>query len=217
MIYYFSNISGFKLCAINFQSERPGLNNVTLQPDRVFSSASKSVYAIVSGHRIRITSYIYSDANKTRIELQKRGRSGAMVGWYTELDGELFCRGPGICPPMMSSGDYIGIPTVTDVLLLWTNEEVLNLQVVRYTIFHLPTLEERAQDRFTIDSTFVFCTQVKVVWGQVIEHSCHSLFIVLAAAVIDFVLLLSLAYQLCTQTLRHPLRYSIQSEFFRTL
>ena len=222
VIYYLSDISGFKLCAINFQSETPVLSSVTLHPDSPssspFSNASRSVYAIVSGRRILITSYNNSDVNKTRVEIQKLGRSGAIVGWYTELNGELYCRDPGICPLMMSSGDYIGIPTILNgsYLIFQFDGEVYTIQEVRYTIFHLSTLEERAQDQFTF-ITPSMPYQVKRIWGQVLEHSCDSLSVVLVAAAVDFVLLLILAFQLRAQTLRHLLRYSKQSEFFRTL
>ena len=213
VIYYFSNSSGFKLCAINkFHSERPVLSNVTLHPERVGSSPFRSVYAIVSGHRIRIT----SDAYSTRIETRKWGQNGAMVGSYVELDGELLCRYPDVCPPMTSSGDYIGIPTIE--LAAFIDKSVLDM--VTYTIFHLPALEESAQDWRSTHDNFMCYTQVKKVWGDVIEHFCDSLVIVLVVTAVGFVLLRNLVFELSAQTPRHPFpvqQNPTQGEFFSTL
>ena len=97
-------------------------------------SQDASHHADVSGNTLHIT----SGDHGTRLELQKWDGKGTTGGLYTENLDEKLCRITG-CPPLMSSGDFIGIPTLS--------LSVLPSQlVVMYTIFLVPTLEERARE-----------------------------------------------------------------------
>ena len=191
-----------------FQSERPVLSNVSLFPERVFNSDSGRVYATVSGHVIRITSGKFG----TRIEIRKWDQIDATGGSYAELPGEVLCRDTNFCPPVMSSGDYIGMPTTT----AYTSRVV-----VMYTILLVPTLEVRARGCIFDNSTnFIHVTQVKTLWGEVIRYFCGSFFIVLLSAVVGIVLAFKEAEESLVNTSRYPLTVQqdpMQSELLRTL
>ena len=93
-----------------------------------------------------------------------------MGGLYAEIPDEKLCRITG-CPPLMSSGDFIGIPTLS---------VLPSKVVVWYTIFLVPSLEERARVRIYYDGLHLM--DPKTVWDAVIQHCCSSFFAVLLAA-----------------------------------
>lgn len=193
-----------------FRSTEPVLNNVTLYPEHPFSSASAPKnsywYADVSGNILHITTGDFG----TRIDMREWGRKGATGGSYAELRGEALCVDID-CPPVMSSGDYIGIPT---------KYASASKVVVMYTIFLLPALEERARGHIFDHVTDVHITQIKTLWGEVIQYFCFRLFVVLALAMVGLVTAVRDALKLRAQLSLYSLtehQNPMQGEHFKTV
>ena len=180
--------SGPKLCLINKLSLEEPVLNVTLYQDSFFSIApsNRYWYADVSGNELFITTGDFG----TRLEIRDWGRSGVTGGSYAEILGEALCC-ESDCPPVTSSGDYVGIPT---------KYTLASKVVVMYTIFLLPDLEERARDCVFTTLTNVHSTRVQNLWDTVIEHFCTQLYVVLATAVAAVVLSVRDALKLRTQS-----------------
>lgn len=177
LLWYSSNLySGPMLCMMKFLDvpELGYLSNVTLYPEHAFKSApgnsSISVYADVSDNILHITSGDYG----TKLEIQKWDGKGTTGGLYAEIPGETLCGIAG-CPPVTSSGDFIGsgIPTIRRGVLP-------SKVVIMYTIFLVPTLEERARERIFYNGAHF--KEVKTLWDTVILHGCLRFITVLAAA-----------------------------------
>ena len=84
------------------------------------------------------------------------------------------------CPPVASSGDYIGIPT---------KEARTSGVTVMYTIFLLPALKERARGCIFDNSTeYVHATQIENLRGTVIQYFCDRLLLLVTFVVITIVL-----------------------------
>ena len=187
----------------------PVLNNVTLYPEHPLSSASapkNSYYAVVSGNILHITTGDFG----TRIEIREWGRKGATGGSYAELRGEALCVDID-CPPVTSSGDYIGIPT---------KYASASKVVVMYTIFLLPTLEERARGCIFDNVTNVHITQIKTLWSEVIQYFCIWLFFYLALAMVALVTTVRDALKLRAQLSLYSLtdhQNPTQGEHFKTV
>ena len=209
LLWYSSN-SCTKLCMIiKCRPTEPVLNNVTLYPKHPFSSASapkNRYYAVVSGNILHITTGDFG----TRIEIRKWGRKGATGGSYAEFRGKALCLDTD-CPPVTSSGDYIGIP------MKYASASKV---VVMYTIFLLPTLEERARGCIFDNVTNVHITQIKTLWGEVVQCFCIWQFVALALVMVAFVTTVRDALKLRAQLSLYSLtehQNSMQGEHFKTV
>lgn len=174
-LQYYNLYSDAKLCMDVLPTNQPVLGNVTLKHEYAFNSSSEnssiSVYAAVSGNVLHIASDDYG----TKIEARKWIGKGTTGGVYAEIPGEALCW-HSWCPPVESLGDFIGIPTV----IVLPSKFVL-----MYTIFLVPTLEERARDRVFYNGVWLMRTES--LWVEVIEDSCGTLFAVLLVAIVGIV------------------------------
>ena len=171
----YTSKSGPQLCMVNnFNPSEPILKNVSLY--HIFSSDPRIRYwfAQESGHEVRITTGNFG----TRLEVQEWRRNGATGGLYAELPGEALCWDSD-CPPVTSSGDYVGIPT---------KYTLASKVVVMYTIFLLPTLKERARGCVFSTITHFRSTHVKTLWGEVIVHFCTSFYVLLGIVIVAILL-----------------------------
>ena len=170
----YTSKSGPQLCMVNnFNPSEPILKNVSLY--HIFSSDPRIRYwfAHESGHEVRITTGDFG----TRLEVHGWCRNDAKGGSYAELPGEALCWDSD-CPPVTSSGDYVGIPT---------KYTLASKVVIMYTIFLLPTLEDRTRGCVFSNITNFRSTPVKALWGEVIVHFCTWLYVFLGLVMVAIV------------------------------
>ena len=163
--------SGPKLCLIKIENYNQ--RNVTLVHEYAFNDSSPEddnifVYAGVSGNILHIASGDYG----TKIEVRKWVGMGTTGGMYAEIPGETLCWQTW-CPPVTSLGDFIGIPTIIDQP---------SKVALMYTIFLVPTLEERARD--CVISNDAYLRSIESLWSKVIEECCGAFIAVVVIAIV---------------------------------